>query len=320
MKLEGKTIMLTGGAGFIGSHIVERLGSKNKIVVFDNFRSDSLKYLSHEPDDLVKMHGDILDVAGMRKAFEGGIDIVVHLAAIAGVVNILKDPLRTFDVDMLGTYNVIKMSSEYGVERFVDFSTSEVYGSEANNVSEDDRLAVESVKDGRWAYAISKIAGELLTQMYFQRGALKTTTIRPFNIYGPRQLTRSAIVAFTQDAIAGKDIVVNNDGSAMRSWCNVSDFVDGLVLALESEKAVGEIFNIGNSLEPISVIDLARKIINLSGADSKIVFKKPDFPDVQNRSPDIGKAMRMLGYSPKVGLDEGLRGIIEWNRANVARS
>jgi nucleoside-diphosphate-sugar epimerase len=239
------------------------------------------------------------------------------LAAIAGVDDVFNHPVLTMKVNMLGTYHVLEAALHQGVERLVDFSTSEVFGSYAFRVQEADVTSLGAVGETRWTYAVSKLATEHLAHNYFKEFGLPTVSIRPFNIYGPRQVGQGAIHAFVVKALRGEDLVIHNDGSQIRAWCYVDDIVDGVLLALVKPAAVGEAFNIGNPRSVVTVYNLAREIIRLSGSTSKIRFEEVDRADVELRIPNIKKARELLGFHPEIDLEEGLLRTIDWYQKHV---
>lgn len=316
--LSGKRIVLTGGAGFIGTKLCERLADENEMVLFDNLHRDTVHktdLLDHPNVSLVQ--GDILDPDALRKVFDGATHIV-HLAAIAGVDTVLRSPVRTMRVNVMGTFNVFEAAHQTGgIERILDFSTSEVFGTHAYKVEETHISPTVSVGEARWTYAVGKLAGEFIGHSYWHEYGLPYSTVRPFNVYGPGQTGEGAIHHFVKRAIADEDIVVHGDGSQIRAWCYVDDMVDGALLALEHEGAVGEAFNIGNARSTVTVYDLAMTIKRLAGSSSKISYKPLGYIDIEVRIPDINKAQQVLGYEPKVDLEEGILRTIEWYRSQA---
>ena len=317
--MNGKRVLLTGGAGFIGTALARRLVEGNDVVVFDNGHRDSLgktDLRNHERLRVVK--GDVLDAPAVREAIRG-CQMVVHLAAIAGVDTVLKMPVTTMKVSIVGTYNVLDAAvAEGGVERFVDFSTSEVFGAYAYKVTEGDLTSLGAVGEARWTYAVSKLATEHLAHNYRVQYGLPALSIRPFNIYGPGQVGEGAIHRFVVKALAGEDLEIHNDGSQIRAWCYVDDIVDAVILSLERPEAVGHAFNIGNARSVCTVYDLARHVVRLTGSRSKVVFVEWPYTDVELRVPNIDKARKILGFEPRVDLEEGLLRTIEWYRGRGA--
>ena len=313
--LEGSRVLITGGAGFIGSHLIERLVPANRVVVFDNFHRDALTSsgLARRPEVEVQK-GDVLDQDALRRAVKG-CDAVVHLASIAGVDTVLKNPVLTMKVSLLGTYHALEAAREAGgVRRFVDFSTSEVFGRYAYQVTEFDATTLGAVGEARWTYAVAKLATEHLAMNYCKQYGLPTCSIRPFNIYGPRQVGEGAVHHFIVRALKGEPLVVHNDGSQIRAWCYVDDIVDGILACLQRDEAVGHAFNLGNPRSTVTIYNLAREILRLSSSGSRIVFEKWPHADVEIRVPSVEKAREILGYQAKVDLEEGLLRTIQWYR------
>jgi nucleoside-diphosphate-sugar epimerase len=313
--LEGRRICITGGAGFIGTHLIERLVGKNRVVAFDNFHRDALSgagLAGHK--DVQVVRGDVMDAEALRRAVEG-CDAVVHLASIAGVDTVLKNPVLTMKVSMLGTLNALEAALAAGtVKRFIDFSTSEVFGRYAYQVTEFDATTLGAVGEARWTYAVAKLATEHLAMNYHKQFGLPTCSIRPFNIYGPRQVGEGAVHHFIARALRGEPLTIHNDGSQIRAWCYVDDIVDAIELALERDEAVGHAFNIGNPRSTVTIYNLAREIVRLSSSGSRIEFVKWPHADVEIRVPSVQKATELLGYRARVDLEEGLLRTIHWYR------
>jgi nucleoside-diphosphate-sugar epimerase len=317
--LAGRRIFITGGAGFIGSHLVERLVPRNRVVVFDNFHRDALTLsgLQQHPEVEV-VRGDVLDADAVTRAV-AGCDAVVHLASIAGVDTVLKNPVLTMKVSLLGTYHALEAArAAGGVRRFIDFSTSEVFGRYAYHVTEFDSTTLGAVGEARWTYAVAKLATEHLAMNYHKQHGLPTCSIRPFNIYGPRQVGEGAVHHFIARALRGEPLTIHNDGSQIRAWCYVDDIVDAILLVLERDDAVGHAFNIGNPRSTVTIFNLAREILRLSSSSSRLVYEKRPQVDVEIRVPSVDKARELLGYEAKVDLEEGLLRTIHWYRRQLA--
>lgn len=314
MAIEGKRIVLTGGSGFIGSQLARRLVDRNEVLVYDNGHRNALRYtnLMGHPN-LTVIWGDVLDLDAVRRAISGS-HIVVHLAAIAGVDTVMTMPTHTMRVNLFGTHNVLEACIESHVDRLVDFSTSEVFGSYVYKAEEHTATQLGEVGESRWTYAVSKLAAEHMVYSYHKEHNLSSVTIRPFNVYGPQQVGIGAIHVFVVRALRGEDILVHGDGNQIRSWCYVDDMVDGALLCMEKEEAIGHVFNIGNPRATITTANLAEQITRLCGSKSKIVFDEIGYADVELRIPSINKAQKVLGYKPKVDLEEGLRRTIDWYR------
>ena len=321
MKLKDLTILVTGGAGFIGTKLIERLYKDNFIIVYDNLRRNSIKYsglLEHKNVELIV--ADVRDRKKLEDCFKKyPIDVIVHLASIAGVDTVLKDPVLTMEVSLIGTINILQLAYKYKdrIKRVVDFSTSEVFGKYAYRVSEGDVTALGAVGEARWTYAVSKLATEHLAYNYYKMYGLPTVSVRPFNIFGPGQVGEGAIHNFIVRAIKNEPLIIHNDGDQIRAWCYIDDLIDGLILCLEKETAIGNAFNIGNPRSTITIYNLAKLIIRLCNSSSALKFVKIDQADVELRVPDITKAKRLLGFSPKIDLEEGLIRTIKWYRERL---
>lgn len=316
--MEGKRILITGGAGFIGSSLALRLVDDNEVVIFDNLHRNAMKETAlQKHPNLTFIQGDVLDAEAMNAATEG-CQVVVHMASIAGVDTVMKNPVLTMKVGLLGTYNALEAANNGGAcERFIDFSTSEVFGRYAFRVTEGDATNLGAVGEARWTYAVSKLATEHLAHNYHKQYGLPALSIRPFNIYGPRQVGSGAVHHFILRALQGEDIVIHNDGSQIRSWCYIDDIVDGVMLALVRDEAVGQAFNIGNPRSTVTIYDLARAIVRLSSSSSRLRHVEWNFPDVELRVPAIGKARDLLGFEPSIDLEEGLLRTIYWYRSQL---
>ena len=316
MALEGKRIFITGGAGFIGTTLAKRLVEANEVVAADNLHRDALSGTELAEHENFTLHrADILDPEALRALAQGSTHIV-HCAAIAGVDDVLKSPVRVMRVNVIGTYNVLEaaLGTLDTLERFVDFSTSEVFGTHAFRVQEGQVSTIGSVGEARWTYAVSKLAGEHMSHAYHDELGLPAVTVHPFNVFGPGQIGGGAIRAFIENALAGRDLVIHGDGSQIRAWCYVDDMVEGTLRCLEHPDAVGQTFNIGNTRSTVTIYDLAQRIRRLTEADVEIVFQPLHYADVELRIPNVEKAREVLGFDAKVDLDEGLARTIAWYR------
>jgi dTDP-glucose 4,6-dehydratase len=320
--LSGSKIFITGGAGFIGTHIAAALADRNEIVLFDNLHNCAYANTSLKSHPNLRLtEGDVRDLPALQQALEPDVEYVVHAAAIAGVDTVIADPVRVLDVNVKGTFNIMEAALKLRkLKKLVDFSTSEVYGAHADKVSESEVRPRLSVGEARWTYAISKLAGEFIVHSHFLQNATPAVTLRPFNIYGPNQVGVGAIHHFVKQAIAGEDLIVHDDGTQIRAWCYIDDFVRGALLAMTKKMAAGRIYNIGNPRSTVTVEDLARMIITLADSSSAILFRPRGHTDVALRIPDISAAKRDLGYEPVVELEEGLRRTIAWYRARARPS
>jgi UDP-glucose 4-epimerase len=316
--LSGKRVVITGGAGFIGSSLARALVDQNEVVAVDNRHRDTIDgtaLMAHPQFSFVE--ADVCDQPAVTDACRGATH-VVHCAAIAGVDDVLESPVRVMTVNMLGTHAVLEaaLATMSTIERVVEFSTSEVYGARAANVDEGTLSVTGTVGEARWTYAVSKLAGEHLSHAFASEFGLPVVTVRPFNVYGPGQVGGGAIRAFVEQALAGKDLAVHGRGSQIRAWCFIDDMVRALLLMLERPEAIGQVFNVGNERSVVSIFDLAQRIARMVGDVS--VFRvevPPDWADVEVRIPNVDKARDLLGWEPVVDLDDGLTRTIAWYRA-----
>jgi nucleoside-diphosphate-sugar epimerase len=318
--LQGKRVLITGGAGFIGTHLTRTLAERNEVVILDNLRRDALRPAGLDRLGRVELRvGDVRDAEGVRQAMRG-CSHVVHLASIAGVDTVMRHPVTTMETNLVGTINVLCAArSAGGVERVVDFSTSEVFGRHAFNVTEGDVTSLGAVGEARWTYAVSKLATEHLAFNYFKQYGLPTAAIRPFNIYGPMQVGEGAVHHFIVRALAREPLQVHNDGGQIRAWCHVDDIVAGTLLVLSRPEAVGHSFNIGNPRSTVTIYNLAREVLRLSGSPSSIEFVPWPHADVELRIPNIDKSRELIGFEPEVDLEQGLLQTIDWYRQREGR-
>ena len=311
--VEGKKILITGGAGFIGSSLALVLADHNDVVLLDNLHRDAYTGSPLADHPRVKLiQGDIMDAAVVEEAVKGA-EHIIHMASIAGVDTVIQHPVLTMKVAMIGTQNVLDAAYREGkVQCFVDFSTSEVFGRYAYNVSEGALAQLGIVGEARWTYAVSKLATEHLAHNYYKEYGFPAISVRPFNIYGPRQVGEGAIHQFIVRALKGDDLLVHNDGAQIRSWCYIDDIIRGVLLVMSHKESVGNAFNIGNPRATVTIYNLASLIVRLAGSASKIRMVEWNYPDVELRIPNINKARTLLGFEPEVDLDEGLERTIEW--------
>ncbi|MBN2340539.1 MAG: NAD-dependent epimerase/dehydratase family protein [Deltaproteobacteria bacterium] len=316
--LYNKNILITGGAGFIGTKLIEQLIEHNKITVLDILHRDAL---THTPlmahPNLTFIKGDVRDSATVKEAAQHRTHII-HLASIAGVDTVMNNPVLTMEVTIKGTFNILEAAEQVTtLERFVDISTSEVFGSYAFRVNEQDVTSLGAVGHARWTYAVSKLATEHLAHVMYQQRNVPAVTIRPFNIFGPGQVGEGAIHHFVVKALKNDPIQVHNDGDQIRAWCYIDDFVDGLLRTLSNDNAVGRAFNIGNPRTALTVHNLAVLIVKLANSESRIEHIEWPYTDVELRIPDISAAKSVLNYHPHFDLEEGLLRTIDWYRQKL---
>lgn len=313
--MEGKNIFITGGAGFIANTLIQRLIEKNNITVYDNFHRDTLTgsgYSNHP--NLTVIKGDVLDFDLLSSSMKGA-NVVIHAAGIAGIDTVIKNPVSTMRVNMIGTANALEAARINEVsERFIDFSTSEVFGSMAFRSSETDETVSGSAGEARWTYAVSKLAGEHLAHAYYAQYNLPVVTVRPFNVYGPGQTGEGAIQTFIKKALKNEDIYIHGDGNQIRAWCFVDDFVECIFKCLQNENAVGESFNIGNARAVITILGLAQTVCRVLNSSSKILFQDALSADIALRIPSVEKSTKILGYKAQIDLEEGILRTAEWMR------
>jgi UDP-glucose 4-epimerase len=319
VALSGKRIVITGGAGFIGTTLGARLVDENQVVALDNLHRDSLTgspLAEHANFEFIQ--GDVLDAEALREVAHGATHLV-HAAAIAGVDTVIESPVRTMRVNLIGTYNALEaaLATQATMERVIEFSTSEVFGTYAYKVDEEHVTTQGSVGEARWTYAVSKLAGEHMARAYYDELGLPTVTVRPFNVYGPGQIGGGAIRAFIEAALAGDNLTVRGDGSQIRAWCFVDDMVAAVLVCLEHPNAVGQSFNIGNARSAVTIYDLAQRVKRLTGCSGDIVFQPLHYTDVELRVPNVDKARRLLGFEAGVELDDGLARTIAWYRERL---
>ena len=317
--IAGHRIFITGGGGFIGSALAERLVGANQVTLYDqSFRNNAValsRAWKHPSLRLVK--GSILDEPSLSKAVRGHTTIV-HLAAVVGVNNVLARGLDTIEINFTGTRNLLRaVAGQDGLHRFVYFSTSEVSGINAFRSVEESPVTIGPVSEARWTYSIAKLAGEHLSQCYYREQELPIVTIRPFNVFGRLRLGDHAMIRFIAAAQRGNPLEVHGDGTQIRSWCYVDDFVDAILRTMERPAAVGQTFNIGNARNTLTIYELAQRIVSILGSRSEVVFRKIDFTDIDVRVPRMTKAFELLGFQPTVELNEGILAAAEWYARNL---
>lgn len=319
--MHGSRLFVTGGAGFIGSMLIERLIGDNEVAVFDTMARDALQHRDISEKDRARIRiyqGDMLD----REALASAIDDfrpthVVHCAAIAGIDTVIKSPTTTLRVNILGTANlldILHVNATLDLKRVVLFSTSEVFGQHAFQSAETSSAVIGPVGEARWTYAVSKLADEHFGFAYFKEFGIPVCVVRPFNVYGPGQIGEGAISIFIQRALRNDPIEVHGDGAQIRAWLYVDDMIDGVLRALTMQEAVGESFNIGNSRAVTTIYGLAQTVTRILGSTSEITFSGRNVADVELRVPDVAKAKEVLGFTAAVSLEEGLPRTAEYYR------
>lgn len=311
-------IAITGGAGFLGTHLALRLADENQLKLLDiDIRGNSVNYTRLADHPNVRLvEGDVCDAAFVRREL-AGCDAVIHLAALLGVQRVVENARKTMDTIVLGTRNVLEASSQNGpIRRVINVSTSEIYGN-TTAFSETAPACIGASNDPRMSYSAAKLLGEHMAWSYYRDVGVRIVNVRPFNVFGPLRKTSNAVGVFIVRALHDADLLIHGHGGQMRSWCYVDDFCDGMIACLQRDSAVGEDFNLGNALTACTVHDLALRIIRLTGGKSKIRFVNHPFSDISLRAPSGDKAARLLDYHPHFDIDEGLRRTIEWHREHL---
>lgn len=311
MEIRRKKILVTGGAGFIGSHLVDELSMNNHVIIMDNFSSGERGNISHHEgrDNVVVMEGDIRDKNLLERAFND-IDIVYHLA-VQCIRSSIKDPGFNHEVNATGTLNLLMKSLEHSVERFVYVSSSEIYGT---------AIRVPMNEEHPWkpttVYGASKLAGELYTLAYNETYGLKSMVIRPFNTYGPREhlhgVYGEVIPRFVLRLLSGLPPVIFGDGSQTRDFTYVSDTVKGIVAASECDDMIGQYVNVARGQE-VSINELAGIIAGRLGrSDINPIYEMQRPGDVLRHYADISKAKKMFDFNPDVDIKKGIGLYIDW--------
>ena len=312
--------LITGGAGFIGSNLVEKLIARgDQVVVLDNLSTGSAKNLSGIDEKITFQEGNILDKDVIDKLVSKS-DFVVHLAAALGVFNIVNKPLESLKTNLQGSEIVFEACDKHGKPVLVA-STSEIYGKNDKVPlnEEDDRIIGHPLKS-RWSYSEAKAVDESLAYFYYLENKLPIRIVRFFNTVGPRQIGHYGMVLprFVSAALKNETLSVYGSGDQIRCFCHVSDAVRALLLVMDSDKAIGEVFNVGNNHQ-ISIMELAKKVIEITKSTStieKIAYEKayPEgFEDMQRRVPDISKIKQILGWTPEINLDQIIKDIVAFN-------
>ena len=317
--------LITGGAGFIGSHLTDRLiDAGHHVHAYDNLstgnRANVEQWADHEQFTLTV--GNVLDEQTLEQCVEA-CDRIVHLAAAVGVKRIMETPVETIQTNVGGTENVLELARAHDKKTLIA-STSEIYGKAMQKDSSLDALSEEgdwtlgATSKRRWAYACSKAMDEFLAKAYYDEYDLPVICVRFFNTVGPRQSSRYGMVIpnFVQRALADEPIQVHGDGTQTRCFTHVNDAIRAVMGLLETPEAEGEIFNVGQRDE-ISIKELAERVRNLSGSSSKITYIPyedvygPGFEDMKRRTPDISKLQSTIDFTPKFSLDDILQDVIE---------
>lgn len=318
--------LVTGGAGFIGSHLCELLLQQGHYVVaIDNLSTGRLENIQH----LIPNHGfqfvrETITNSQVLDRLTSEADIVIHLAAVVGVKLIVEDPVNTIATNIMGTEAVLNTANRYGCKVMLA-SSSEVYGKGLKvPFNEEDDCVMGPTSHSRWSYATSKAIDEFLGLAYYHQFGLPVLVMRFFNTVGPRQTGRYGMVLprFVRQALAGEAITIYGDGEQSRCFCDVADVVEAVVKLAEHPKAVGQVFNIG-STEEVTIRELAERVIAATGSKSRIEYVPydeayaPGFEDMRRRVPDIDRVHQLIGYTPRFTLADTLQRVILYEREQL---
>ncbi|NUP99571.1 MAG: GDP-mannose 4,6-dehydratase [Armatimonadetes bacterium] len=316
-------VLVTGGAGFIGSHLVERLLAQgDHVCVIDNLATGSYRNIERfvgEPNFRLIVT-DITDRETLEREIRAA-DRVYHLAAAVGVRLIVDEPVRTIQTNILGSEVVLSLCSKYHRPTLLA-STSEVYGKrDAVPFREEDASSIGPTTTNRWAYACSKMMDEFLALAYRHEQGLPVVVVRFFNTVGPRQRGRYGMVVprFVQQALAGEDLVIHGDGQQQRCFGYVGDVLNGVLALMDEPRAVGQVFNLGNN-EEVTIEELARRVVERTGSSSKLRYQPYEeafssgFEDMQRRVPCLDKARDLVGYRPTVDLNGIIDKVVAYYR------
>jgi len=305
-------VLVTGGAGFIGSHLVDRLLNDGfEVRVLDDVSTGRMENLVHHENrkdfDFVK--GDVRNPELVKKAVTG-VDVVFHEAALISVTRSVENPALTNEINVAGTLNMLKASSDAGVKRFIHASSSSVYG-EIETLPKREDLTTQPISP----YAVSKLAAENYVKVFSEVYGLETVSLRYFNVYGPRQTIgpySGVITIFINRLMNNQPPIIFGDGEQTRDFTNVQDVVEANMLAMKNKSATGEVFNVATG-EPTTINHLAKLLLQIMDRTSlKPVYEKPRPGDIRQSYADVSKARKMLGYEPKTVLREGLEKLVEW--------
>ena len=311
-------VFITGGAGFIGSHLCDALVAEGKkITILDNLSTGSKKNIAHLEGKINVIQGDIRDQKLVESLVEGS-DLVLHMAAALGVDNILENPIESISTNFYGSEMVLNAATKYD-KRLIIASTSEIYGKNPKQpLSETDDRVIGSPQKLRWSYSDAKALEEAAAHALFLTNNLKVTTVRLFNTVGPRQTGKYGMVIprFVKDAVENKPLRVFGDGSQSRVFCHVEDAIKAILQLAGNNKSIGEVFNIGGKGE-ITILDLARLVIKQTNSKSEITFTEYEdayavgFEDMARRVPDISKVKLFTGWEPEIDLKRVIKDVAD---------
>jgi UDP-glucose 4-epimerase len=321
-------ILVTGGAGFIGSHLCELLIQKgHQVIAIDNLSTGRLDNIQHLlPIPSFQFVRETITNSQVLDRLTSEADILIHLAAVVGVKLIVEDPVNTIATNIMGTEAVLTTANRYGCKVMLA-STSEVYGKGFKvPFNEEDDCVMGPTSHSRWAYATSKAIDEFLGLAYYHQFGLPIVVMRFFNTVGPRQTGRYGMVLprFVRQALAGEPITIYGDGEQSRCFGDVADVIDATVKLASHPGAIGQVFNIG-STEEVTIRELAERVIAATSSPSKVVYVPydeayaPGFEDMRRRVPDLGKIQQLIGYEPHYTLDDTIKRVIDYERGHITK-
>jgi nucleoside-diphosphate-sugar epimerase len=285
-----------------------------KVTLFDNseWLISSAYAIGLESNEAVEcVFGSVLNPSDLD-VLKDDFDYIIHAAGVLGIKKVAERQILTMDVNISGTRHVLDVASrQKSLKRFIQFSTSEVYGQFASSPEENQPFLIPG-HGRRWCYATSKVAGEYFVNAFAAERNISTVIVRPFNVYGSYRYGSNALTALAKNALAGEKLIISGNGQQTRSWCHISDYVQGVLACLQTEGISGEAFNIGNDTNNISMSDLAQLICKIVDSSSEIIIDGIDSEDVQFRKPNIDKARQLLGYDPKIDLSTGIEDLVKW--------
>lgn len=310
-----KHALVTGGAGFIGSHLIDRLLAEGwKVTNVDNFDSFYNRAIKEENikahfdyNNYVLVEADIRDFDTLKEKLTGDYDVIVHLAAKAGVRPSIKDPITYQEVNVKGTQNLLELAKYLGVKQFIFGSSSSVYGINPNVPWREDDHVLMPISP----YASTKVSGELMGHVYSHLYGIRFIALRFFTVYGPRQRPDLAIHKFARKMIKGEPIPIYGDGSSRRDYTYIDDIVRGIRAAMEYDKTMYEVINLGNN-HTVSLLEMVKTLEEALGVKAKLEFLPPQPGDVPQTWADVEKARKLLGYEPSFSFKKGICYFVEW--------
>ncbi|AEG15316.1 UDP-glucuronate 4-epimerase [Desulfofundulus kuznetsovii DSM 6115] len=315
-----KSALVTGGAGFIGSHLVDRLLSEGwRVTVVDNFdpfydpgikRRNIAPHLEYSNYTLVE--ADIRDMETLRQRLSGEYDVIVHLAAKAGVRPSIRDPIGYQEVNVRGTQNLLELAREWGVKQFIFASSSSVYGVNPNVPWREDDCVLMPISP----YAATKVAGELLGHVYSHLYGIRFIALRLFTVYGPRQRPDLAIHKFARKMLKGEPIPIYGDGTSRRDYTYIDDVIQGMRAAMDYTESQYEIINLGNN-KTVSLLEMVRALEEVFGVKARLEILPPQPGDVPSTWANVENARRLLGFRPSTPFGEGLRSFAAWVKSLI---